>query len=336
MKAAIYYPHLTIQSEGLLKRALLFWDQVEIITPHDGFDFRPTNGFREAIELIAKPHVPSELEKVEAHEQLMAFADKPLPDWFYLKSRPPANFIYTRKFMPQTWGELRERGLAHANSKQAEEYWSSTSFALLMMGVLADCCAGKTKVTVTDEQDAYQAIENSLAADTNAIQRTPIAGDKVLVRTNILAPRLENIKFSKLIALRKKELGKGGHQYRTLRHNLFAEIARFAEDQVSQDFSASDREELERQFIQRLNDDFAALRTELGEAKNNWIFSKEMVALVGTSALTAIGAVAMPVSVPIAVGAASLSAAGLRNKFKAERHKALVGHFSSYLYLASK
>jgi hypothetical protein len=28
---ALYYPHITIQNEGLLKNALLLWDQVELV-----------------------------------------------------------------------------------------------------------------------------------------------------------------------------------------------------------------------------------------------------------------------------------------------------------------
>ena len=56
MKAALYYPYLTIQNEGLLKQALLYWDQIEVITPFVRVEMPHDKKLQEATEIIVRPH----------------------------------------------------------------------------------------------------------------------------------------------------------------------------------------------------------------------------------------------------------------------------------------
>jgi hypothetical protein len=52
MQTALYYPYLRIKDEGLLKRALLFWDQVEVITPFHDVDKPEDKSLWEATDLV--------------------------------------------------------------------------------------------------------------------------------------------------------------------------------------------------------------------------------------------------------------------------------------------
>jgi hypothetical protein len=41
MFSAIYYPHTAVRDENFLKHALLYWDEVEYISPSHGYDVLP-------------------------------------------------------------------------------------------------------------------------------------------------------------------------------------------------------------------------------------------------------------------------------------------------------
>jgi hypothetical protein len=253
MKAALYYPFLRIQNEGLLKQALLFWDQLEVITPRNHVEMPHAKELCEATELIVRPHQPTREEQIAAHEQLMALVSEPLPPWFYLNAGAPVGWILAEKFMYETWWELKKRGLAIADGAAADTYWSNESFGLLMIGILADCCAGHTKVTVTDQQEAYDAVGKCLAVEAGAEARQGKPDEKILVTAGVLSPSTEKIPLSNLIELRKRESGRNGDQYRQMRHKLFQKIAEFSEQQMAPGYTIGDREELKRQFIQTID-----------------------------------------------------------------------------------
>src|SRR5208282_1069981 len=139
MKAAIYYPYLQVQTHGLMKHALLFWDQLEVITPFDKIDLPNDKELAVASELLVKPCNPSDTQKEQAHIQLMDLVSRPLPAWFYIGSEQPKDWIYADKFFRKTWDELQKRGLALAQSDNEKHYWSSKALGMLMMSVLADC-----------------------------------------------------------------------------------------------------------------------------------------------------------------------------------------------------
>ncbi len=182
MKSALYYPYLRIQNEGLLKQALLFWDQIEVITPYEMVDKPQAPHLYEATDLIVRPHQPTKQEQLAAHEKLINLVSKPLPSWFYLNAGTPREWIVARKFMDETWHELKKRGLAKAQDASANKFWSSEALGFLMMGVLADCCAGHTKVTVTDQHEAYDAVGKCLAVELGAEARQAQQSDRVYRR----------------------------------------------------------------------------------------------------------------------------------------------------------
>jgi hypothetical protein len=297
--------------------------------PHD-------KKLQEATEIIVRPHNPSPDEQQKAHEQLMSLVNKPLPSWFYLHAGKPKGWIVAEKFMDDTWHELKKRGLAKAEGATAEKYWSSESFGLLMMGILADCCAGHTKVTVTDQQDAYDAVGKCLAIEVGAEAREARLNEKTLVTADVITPSTTDIPLSHLVELRKRENGNNGDQYRQMRHRLFQKIAEFSEQQMAPGYTSDDREELKRQFVQTFDDDFKELRRELRLAGRRWVLSNEMGALTGAiCGAIAIGITGGIAGIPLALGA-SIPLARMTDKYKSARFKALTGHFSSYLYLAKQ
>src|SRR5208283_2785788 len=170
-----------------------------------------------ASELLVKPCNPSDTQKEQAHIQLMDLVSRPLPAWFYIGSEQPKDWIYADKFFRKTWDELQKRGLALAQSDNEKHYWSSKALGMLMMSVLADCCAGKTKVTATDQPDAYNTLGKCLAVEVGAEARHPREGEGALVSTEVLSPSLDAIPFANLIKLRKQESDKNGYQYKQLR-----------------------------------------------------------------------------------------------------------------------
>ncbi len=79
MQNALYFPHIHVQTDRMMKTALLLWDQVEVITPWPGFrisydelgyNAEETRDLEHAHRLINREHVPSDDEKRAAHDAL--------------------------------------------------------------------------------------------------------------------------------------------------------------------------------------------------------------------------------------------------------------------------
>jgi len=59
MYSALYYPHIQVKGEELVKTALLLWDQLKFIAPFaEWAQHSDDYWLQEAFQLIAKPHVP--------------------------------------------------------------------------------------------------------------------------------------------------------------------------------------------------------------------------------------------------------------------------------------
>jgi hypothetical protein len=356
MKAAIYYPYLRVQTRGLMKHALLFWDQLEVITPFERAESPDDKELAAATEILVKPCVPSDEQKEEAHIQLMALVSRPLPPWFYFQSEQPKEWIYAEKFSRKTWQELRERGLASlqhhgarnweispncsllstAKERDGIQYWSSDAFSMLMMSVLADCCAGQTKVTATDQPAAYGTLGNCLAIEGGTTTRTASEGERAIVSCEILSPSLKNISLSQLIKLREREAGARGYQYRELRHKLFARMASFSEEMAKPIYNESDRTELQRQFKDEFDADSADLRNELGMSGRGWLFSRDIEAFVSAIVKAGVKGITGDFAGSMLALGAGIPLVRATDNYKAARFKALKGHFSSFLYLAEQ
>jgi hypothetical protein len=90
MLGAVYYPHTAVRDENFLKHALLYWDQIEYISPWEDFDALPRY-LTESTKALSKflvPHVPTKAEKERAHAEIMGLIDTDLPSWLQMDRAP--------------------------------------------------------------------------------------------------------------------------------------------------------------------------------------------------------------------------------------------------------
>jgi hypothetical protein len=340
MRSALYYPHTTIQNERILKRALLLWDSVEFIVPWEGF--RPHYGRKqlaEAAEIVAKPHVPSTDEKKQAHEQIQGLVGGTLPAPFYFRSREQAEYeIYPQKLLPDTWRLLREKHLASERLSAAADAVVAHPTGLSVMSILADCCAGKTRARITDRGAAYAAIANLLrgAADQKRSADANAREQFVSITLNVIDAG--KIDLARLIAFRKRETKSGGHSYRDLRHRYLERMETYVKTMTTSKGSKADGKTLARELMEDMKDDVAVLGDELGFAKNEVLFSRDMIvaamAGLGTIATAVFGAPMLVSGVVTAIGS-PVTVGGLlasRNKFRSTRRSVLQKHPMAYLY----
>lgn len=94
MYSALYFPHTEIQSQRLVKTALLTWDRLETIAPYRGYQTHYEGEMAAAMELIGKPRSPTEAEKVKVHALVKELVDQTLPETF--------------SYRPERWEETYE------------------------------------------------------------------------------------------------------------------------------------------------------------------------------------------------------------------------------------
>jgi hypothetical protein len=168
MRSALYYPHTTIENEGLVKTALLLWDRLEFIVPWQGFQPRYRDRqMARAMELVGAPRCPDDNEKREAHTRIEELISDRLPPKFFLdrRRRPDDSYeVYPQKFLPDTWSLLQKARLS-GRLLPNSDYPMSEFGGLMVMSILADSCAGTTRARVTDRGDAYATISGYLGND---------------------------------------------------------------------------------------------------------------------------------------------------------------------------
>ena len=316
MRSALYYPNTAVEDTEIVKTALLLWDHLEFIVPWK--HFRPSYGNRQiarAMELIGKPHCPDDAEKKETHKRVKELVNRRLPPQFYFRQsrnrrgRDRSYDIYKHKLLPDTWSLLEEFGLSdkllpyrmmglpstglidslHHSIRQIHpNYQMTESGGLMLMSILADCCAGSTRARVTDRGDAYATIAGCLGNNpavaklkrTDAHERLVAIGLKV-----IDAPSLD---VRALIEFREREEKSSSNSIRALRHRYVAALKSYVAKLTTEGVRESDADEIQRQFADDMKADLRDLRKELGFARNDAVLSKEVlvtaVAGVGTVA----------------------------------------------------
>lgn len=344
---ALYYPHIAIENEGLLKNALLLWDNVELICPFGQFPREPNGSAqRDAFAVIARPLQPSEEDRKNAHDALIELADSDLPDWFFPEhvNENLRYTIYPGKFMPETWEALQQTKLARPKvgdidppmpfstdraiheDAQPKAFETTEAFGLTMLSVLADCCAGATKQLVTDETDSYVALDNYLklisGAKKSPLKRSP--HDR-LVTLSLSVADLSGVDLGALVRVRQKEDEKPN--LRQMRHNYVARLDTYIDRLSTQARNRGDIAEIERLFQEEVADDISLLKEELKDEANRVIFSKEMAA-----AAVAVGwTFVEPVSGSVGTAGALYRA---KLQYRTARNRTLANHAMSWLYEA--
>ena len=85
---ALYYPTWTIDDPVFLFEALLYWDRLACIVPHERFPFHPSGSTPDLRKAMAEAHeqfvsriVPTDEQKRAAHTRIEVFADREAPEW---------------------------------------------------------------------------------------------------------------------------------------------------------------------------------------------------------------------------------------------------------------
>lgn len=299
MFSALYYPHIELQtsnwdSQRLLKRALLMWDRLEFIVPDpDRESYYSDPLVAEAIELIGANHCPNDQEKAEAHERIEELVTRPnLPDVFYYTGSDVYE-VYPQKFLPDTWRLLTEAKFAEAPS-QGEDYRLNRQAGLVIMAILADCCAGTTRARVTDRTKAYASLTGILADNPEddlrdrLVDATLVAGRKneSLISLRLSLLEVDSLRLNQLINFRRREeTESGGHTLRDLRHRYLERIETEVKKLTSDPkLTKPDIEERERVFFQESMDDIARLNEEIRQEQRDAVLSKDiLVTLIGVA-----------------------------------------------------
>jgi len=163
MFSAVYYPHTAIRDENFLKHGLLYWDEIEFVSPFDGYDVLPRYPETVIRELakFTKPRVPTPEEKKRAHDQIISLLDGDMPAWLTIPRKAEEDdnrryAMFSHKLLNETWQELESRKLVRMEQGHGgDDYVSHTYLGLTMMAILARCCAGTVKHTITDQTDSY-------------------------------------------------------------------------------------------------------------------------------------------------------------------------------------
>lgn len=352
MPTALYYPHTQIRDELFLKHALLVWDKVEFISPrrHFFFDESLSTRHREALELLCVSHVPSERERAIAHARIVNLLKDGVPSWLVTTTVPDsiregrkvrefygADYgIYPEKLDRKTWELLSAAGLVKLSGRDFD-YYTRPLAGLYLMSLLAEACAGDHD-RITDRTEAYAFLGRLFAAEAGA---KPLASSKSargknlerLVTVSTKALNADDIPLKNILAMRKRESGTQGHDYRAFRQKYAKRLSETAE-QIGKLDSKGDPQEIEDQFAQDMKDDLASLREELAVAKTKLLLSKE----VGATVIVSAAAMLEPISgIALLSGALKTVAGGalvtdLMN-FVGNYKKALKDHPMSWLYL---
>lgn len=344
MRSGLYYPHANVGSESVVKSALLLWDSLEYIVPSP--DFRPQFGERgiaRAMELLGEPHCPSDDEKREAHSRLKDVVERKLPAQFYFdRSQHGRSYeIYSEKLLRESWRMLLREGFS-GDALPNSDYRLSEFGGLLVMSILADCCAGTTKSRITDRGEAYATLAGLLGNDPTRPKIRKVDAYGQLVPICLKTINTSQVTINALIRLREREAKESGHTLRDLRHRYVESIETYVSRLVDEKTTRADAREVERQFAEDMKTDVRDLRTELGLARRDAVFSKEMftfvVAATGTAASWLYGAPLQLDGVVTAGGAVAtvggVLAAG--NKYLKERQTIIRRHPTAYLFEARK
>lgn len=365
MFAAVYYPHTAVRDENFLKHALLYWDEVEYISPADGFDVLPRypDAIIQELAKFTKPHVPTAEEKMRAHDQIMELLADEMPSWLQVDRAVDAEdaqlyTMFPNKLLRQTWEELRQRHLVKFKRHvDFEHYASHTYLGLTMMAILARCCAGTLKHTITDQSDSYYALlkhlqflggenEPGKAGPDPASQQTfrrwlntlgvtnSRAQDEAretLVSITLEVIDAKNLSVENVLTLRNDRTKFAAE----LRQNYAKAIGEYVDKMSDSNLTKTDVTALTEDFRGRMQQDLRRLCGELKLNAAKTILSKELAVAVAASVLGSAALVASGVG-SVLGGAFGVAALGkLAVEYRSGRNPVLQKHPMAFLY-ASK
>lgn len=299
MRSALYYPHTEIVTERMFKSSLLMWDNVECIVPGDWYSSDYANNannyvdvslIEEAAELIVKERSAKDSEKQIFHETVAEMINRGIPKTFkYSPRRVDQNNdyqIWASKIDNETWRLLEENGMTSGELDNGD-YPLSRAAGLSMMAIMADVLAGKTRARVTDQGVAFAKLINDSVGTTPVSVNEPDAYSSIPFKFKTVD--LNSVDLSKLIELRKCEAGADGSEYRKMRHNFCDAMVNHVNAISAPDLSITDITEIERIFVEEMDDKFKELRSRLGKSSRDfWISGELVTTIIATGSVLAV------------------------------------------------
>lgn len=336
MHSALYYPFTGPERESFVKTSLFLWDTVDFIVPFH--DFMPRGRSRdetEALEIIARPYVPTNADKKNAHEEFEKICEAEIADQFIFNLSSPerAYNFYPQKLLPETWDLLAESRLAHVIKCEDGVSDASTNglFGYYMMSVLAVCCSNERKRLVTDNHDPYRTLANIM------VDEMPTYADQDdwhgrLISISLNGPDFGDISLKRLVELRKNE----DQLLQEMRRSFTATVDETASCIAEHTDNPNIIDDLIKGFIDKTEKDLAELKRALNRSATSLILSKECAFSIATYAASLLASPAT--GGLLLAGGAVLTAGGLTRglmSYQDRRRKFLREHPTSWLLAAA-
>ena len=275
---ALYYPNATIVDPRraglrqsfqktdlkLLTTAALLWDELQVISPYGGFSVEPVisqdqkpqeESIRQAFDLFIKPRVLKAVEKEKLLTEIKSLISGGVPPVYHFTVKADNFEIYPEKISVEIWECLRNAHLMDEN------YRVSRDFGLILMGMIADLCAGETISKVTNYNDAHNAYTRLVAAR-NGIQMDfePNSHEAYTTLTTISLRSVNAGAFplDRLVKARLNEDRDG--ILPPLRRNYRAAVDRYVNRITTEAKSLNDVQQIESEFKSEIVADFNNLR----------------------------------------------------------------------------
>lgn len=338
MRSALYYPHTDVRSEGLMKSALLTWDKLHSIIPHEGYrpDYGDNRLMVEAWELIGEGLVvkPDEQKIAHANIENMLKAGLPLEFNFLAnqdKTGTPYE-IWPQKFAMETWQLMQAHQLTPSQLPNGD-YPFTHEGGVMVMSKLADAMAGKHYARVTDQ---------SLAFGMTANYEPDQATEQAVVMTLDLVDA-NRLSLKELIKFRSNE---DRHGYELRQNYLKAVEAHVAELKTLTTMRQID--DKNHQFKRDMQRDLITLGEVITGNKLELVLKPVIVTTLvaigaGVAAATGGGAAALVVAGTMALGATATEVADKLSKiveqgfgYNKKQREAMAKHPMAYMYQAGR
>jgi len=321
-----------------MKSSLLLWDRVEYIAPNERHKPQYADAeLAEAGELLAEAYIPSEEDRSSVGETVRSLLDKAPPDWL-LFGRSTSTIdnelfhIYRDKFSEDLIRALADRHLAIFPVNDPHDFSTHTSLGLILMGVLAQRCAGTQKELMTDRTEQYEALAKSLTFKTggvwheaeSSVHERAIETALVTASLKVIDPR--GISFRQLLDLRKNETRYEG----SFRQSYSSMIRDYAK-KISEAATSVDRVAIEKSFEFDMQQKLAELKERLRDRAGHVLLSQEMFVTVLATALGQLDLISS--GGPLIAGIFGVGALGkVWKEYRTDRNSILAENPMGYLY----
>jgi hypothetical protein len=264
--------------------------------------------------------------------------------------------MFRDKLLPETWRELKKRGVVEFRRHgDLDDYVSHTYLGFTLMAILARCCAGTLKHTITDRADAYGSFLKQLEFLSELYDKRGSSPSRKPFRRwldvlGVQRPQTEDAERDKLVSITLEVIDAKSLsvdalvRLRTDKTALAAELRQhYAEaveqyvDQLSEPaLSDTDALTLQEEFRRKMTVDMDKLFEELQPVAWKTLLSKEVAVAVaapiaGAAILTSTG-VGSSLGGALALGAL----VRLRSEYRSARDTVFAKHPMAFLYAAKR